>query len=56
MRLPWGQFTMDFKPDCRVGTRFKFKISEPGFYSARVETLNSQSDHEHFSAIDLEVQ
>ncbi len=50
-----GQFTMDFKPDCRVGTRLKFKISEPGFYSARVETLNTQSDHEHFSAVDLEV-
>ena len=50
-----GQFAMDFKPDCRVGTRLKFKISEPGFYSARVETLNTQSDHEHFSAVDLEV-
>ncbi len=28
-----GQFTMDFKPNCRVGTRLKFKISEPGIYS-----------------------
>jgi hypothetical protein len=51
-----GQFDLDFKPDCRVGTRLKFKISEPGFYSARVETLNTQSDHEHFSAIDLVVE
>lgn len=51
-----GRFTMDFKPDCRVGTRLLFKISEPGFYSARVETLNTQSDHEHFSAIDVIVQ
>ena len=48
-----GEFTMDFKPDCRVGTRLKFKITEPGLYSARVESLNTQSDHEHFSAIDL---
>jgi hypothetical protein len=48
-----GQVTMDFKPDCRVGTRLKFQIAEPGLYTARVETVNTQSDHEHFSAIDL---
>jgi hypothetical protein len=48
-----GEFNMDFKPDCRVGTRLKFKLTEPGLYSARVESLNTQSDHEHFSAIDL---
>jgi hypothetical protein len=51
-----GQFFMDFKPDCRVGARLKLKISKPGYYSARVETLNTQSDHEHFSAIDLVVE
>ena len=48
-----GEFTMNFKPDCRVGTRLKFQITEPGLYTARVETLNTQSDHEHFSAIDM---
>jgi hypothetical protein len=48
-----GQFVADFKPDCRVGTRLKFQITEPGLYSARVETVGTQSDHEHFSAIDL---
>jgi hypothetical protein len=48
-----GQFSLNFKPDCRVGTRLKFRIAQPGLYSARVETLNTQSDHEHFSAIDL---
>ncbi len=48
-----GLFTMDFKPDCRVGTRVQFQITEPGLYSARVETLDTDSDHEHFSAIDL---
>ncbi len=48
-----GEFTLNFKPDCRVGTHFTFQISKPGTYSARVETLNTQSDHEHFSAIDL---
>jgi hypothetical protein len=51
-----GQFIMDFKPDCRVGTRFKFQIAEPGLYSARIETLGTQSDHEHFSAIDFVVE
>lgn len=48
-----GQFTLNLKPDGRVGTRLKFQIAAPGIYSARVETLNTQSDHEHFSAIDL---
>ena len=48
-----GTFIMDFKPDCRVGTRLKFQIAKPGFYTVRVETLGTQSDHEHFSAIDL---
>ena len=48
-----GKFVADFKPDCRVGTRLKFQITEPGLYTARVETLGTQSDHEHFSAIDL---
>ena len=48
-----GQVTMNFKPDCRVGTRLKFQIAEPGLYTARVDTVNTQSDHEHFSAIDL---
>ena len=48
-----GEFVMNFKPDCRVGTRVQFQITEPGLYSAHVETLNTQSDHEHFAAIDL---
>ena len=51
-----GQFFMDFKPDCRVGARLKLKISKPGNYIARVGTLNTQSDHEHFSAIDVVVE
>ena len=28
---------------------------EAGVYLLRVETLNTDSDHEHFSAIDVEV-
>ena len=30
-----GQFVADFKPDCRVGTRLKFQITEPGLYRPR---------------------
>lgn len=48
-----GEFTMDFKPQCRVGTRVQFQILEPGIYSARMDTVGTDSDHEHFSAIDL---
>jgi len=48
-----GQFVMDFKPECKVGTRLKFQIPAPGIYSVRVGSVGTQSDHEHFSAIDL---
>jgi hypothetical protein len=48
-----GQFLMDFKPECKVGTRLKFQIPAPGIYSVRVGSVGTQSDHEHFSAIDL---
>jgi hypothetical protein len=50
-----GQFTMNFKPKCRVGARVAFTVKDPGVYLLRVETANTQSDHEHFSAIDLQV-
>jgi hypothetical protein len=48
-----GQFSLDFKPDSKVGTRLKFQIPAPGIYSVRVGSVGTQSDHEHFSAIDL---
>ena len=51
-----GQFKMTFKPGCRVGTRVAFHIDEPGAYLLRVESVNTDSDHEHFSAIDLQVE
>jgi hypothetical protein len=51
-----GAVTMNFKPKCRVGARFNVRIEEPGIYLVRVDTQNTQSDHEHFSAIDLEVK
>ena len=51
-----GQFQMNFKPKCRVGARVTFRIKEPGYYLLRVETINTDSDHEHFSAIDVKVE
>ncbi len=51
-----GKFTLNFKPKCRVGARVAFTIKEPGVYLIRVDTVNTQSDHEHFSAIDLKVK
>lgn len=48
-------FDMDFKPGGKAGQRTTLKITEPGAYLVRVETRNTQSDHEHFAAIDLMV-
>lgn len=51
-----GRFLMNFKPKCKVGARVLFRIDDPGVYLLRVQTENTQSDHEHFSAIDIEVK
>ncbi len=51
-----GQFKMSFKPGCRIGSRVAFHIDEPGAYLLRVESVNTDSDHEHFSAIDIQVE
>jgi hypothetical protein len=51
-----GSFTLNFKPKARVGARTAFSIAEPGVYLLKVESLNTKSDHEHFSAIDLVVE
>ena len=49
-----GRFKMNFKPKTRVaGARVTFTLPEPGIYLLRVDTDNTNSDHEHFSAIDL---
>lgn len=51
-----GSFKMDFKPDTgKVGLRQAFKIDKPGTYLVRVESQNTDTDHEHFSALDLVV-
>jgi hypothetical protein len=51
-----GKFKLNFKPKCRVGGRFVFRLPEAGVYLVRIDTLNTQSDHEHFSAIDLQAK
>jgi hypothetical protein len=51
-----GTFQLNFKPKTRVGARVAFTVPEPGIYMLRVDTLNTASDHEHFSAIDLQVE
>ena len=51
-----GSFLMDFKPDGRVGLRQQLHIDRPGAYLVRVESEHSDSDHEHFAALDLVVE
>jgi len=51
-----GCFTLNLKPKARVGARVAFKVRKPGIYLLRVQTENTDSDHEHFSAIDLEIK
>ena len=51
-----GEFLLDFAPDKQVGLRQVFRIEKPGTYLLRIESDNSHSDHEHFSAVDIEVE
>ncbi|HSU68062.1 MAG TPA: hypothetical protein VLJ39_14390 [Tepidisphaeraceae bacterium] len=52
-----GRFVMDFKPETgRVGLRQRLHIDQPGTYLVKVISENSDSDHEHFAAIDLIVE
>jgi hypothetical protein len=52
-----GSFLMDFKPETgRVGLRQRLHIDQPGAYIVRVESEHSDSDHEHFAALDLVIE
>ena len=51
-----GAFTFDLKPQTRIGARQRLAIRQPGNYLLRVESQRTQRDHEHFSAIDLQIQ
>src|SRR5271170_4217221 len=46
-------FDMDFKPGGKAGQRSTVKIDTPGVYLIRIESRNTQSDHEHFAAVDV---
>jgi len=51
-----GTFVMDFKPDGRVGVRQRLHIDQAGAFLVRVQSEHSDSDHEHFAALDLVVE
>jgi hypothetical protein len=51
-----GRFVVSLKPKGRVGARVSFTLPEPGIYLVRIDTANTNSDHEHISAIDLRAE
>ena len=51
-----GTFLMDFKPDGRVGIRQRLRIERRGAYLVRIQSEHSDSDHEHFAALDLVIE
>ncbi|HVY71123.1 MAG TPA: hypothetical protein VHH73_14420 [Verrucomicrobiae bacterium] len=51
-----GKYTLDFKPQAKVGLRQIFRVPKPGAYLVRVQSENSGSDHEHFAAVDLKIE
>jgi hypothetical protein len=53
-----NSFVMDFAPNAAATGALRLKVDAPGNYLVRVQSENThqEHDHEHFSAIDLEVQ
>jgi hypothetical protein len=51
-----GHFNLNFKPKSKVGARVSFTVPTPGIYLLRVQSENTESDHEHFSAIDIQAE
>jgi len=51
-----GRFDLNFKLGSKVGARVEFTIPKPGIYLLRVQSEKTRSDHEHFAAIDLQVE
>jgi hypothetical protein len=49
-------FDMTFKPGTKAGQRSTVRIESPGVFLIRVESRETQSDHEHFAAVDLVVE
>ncbi len=48
-------FDIDLRPGGHTGQRNTLRLEKPGAYLIRVESKNTQSDHEHFAAIDVVV-
>ena len=51
-----GSFTFNLKPKAKIGTKERVVVPQSGMYLLRVESQRTQRDHEHFAAIDLEIQ
>src|SRR5262245_21875865 len=51
-----GQWNLNLKPKGKVGARVAFTVRETGIYLLRVDSFRTNSDHEHFAAIDLQVE
>jgi hypothetical protein len=49
-------FATDLAPGATTRGTLKIAFNEPGAYLIRVESLYTQQDHEHFSAVDIEVE
>jgi hypothetical protein len=49
-------FDMTFQPGTKAGQRNTIRIDTPGIYLIRIESRQTQSDHEHFAAVDLVVE
>ncbi len=47
---------MDFKPGAKAGARTTLRVARPGTYLIRIESRQTNSDHEHFAAVDLIVE
>jgi hypothetical protein len=51
-----GRLAFDLKPQARIGTRQQIVIRRPGNYLLRVESERTQREHEHFAAMDLQIE
>lgn len=51
-------FVMDFQPKSKTSGSLRFKAPEAGAYLVRIqsEDTHEDHDHEHFSAVDLQVE
>jgi len=52
------KFTIDFAPNTAASGSVQLKAPDPGFYIVRVQSEDThvEHDHEHFSALDLDVE